>query len=195
MELLYPLRAPRCVGNASAGDSVTVLINRVLPSSAQDAFLATLTGLLDEFDRFPGTRGSMVFRRQVGADLEFSILQRFAAAADHDAWLASPGFTRWRAAVAPARPTPDHVHRYSGMEAFFVSAQAPEAPPRWKMALLLMIAVYPMSLAVAYWLAPALAALPLFAGAFTTSVLMVLAMTYVLVPLLTQLFQRWLQPE
>ena len=37
--------------------------------------------------------------------------------------------------------------------------------------------------------------LPLFAGAFTTSVLMVLAMTYVLVPLLTQLFQRWLQPE
>jgi antibiotic biosynthesis monooxygenase (ABM) superfamily enzyme len=41
------------------------------------------------------------------------------------------------------------------MESFFVTARAPDAPPPWKMAVLLLLAVYPVSLGVATWLAPA----------------------------------------
>jgi antibiotic biosynthesis monooxygenase (ABM) superfamily enzyme len=194
MELLYPVGSHAPAGSTPAGESVTVLIDRTVPSSQQESFLASLKGLREEFARFPGTSGSMIFRRKAGGDVEFSILQRFESGAAHDAWLASPGFARWRQEVTPAGQAPGHVHRYSGMESFFVSAQAPAAPPRWKMAALLLVAVYPMSLAMSRWLAPALAHLPLFTGALLTSVPMVLAMTYVLVPLLTKVFERWLQP-
>jgi antibiotic biosynthesis monooxygenase (ABM) superfamily enzyme len=193
MELIYPLRSHAPAGTASEGESVTVLVKRVVPSVEEQSFLDILQHLLEDFDRFPGTAGSMVFRREVDDDVEFSILQRFAAEVEHKTWLNSPEFVRWRATVAPATPQHDHVRRYSGMESLFVTAQAPDAPPRWKMTLLLMIAVYPMSLAVSYWLAPALANLSLFAGAFITSVIMVLSMTYLIVPLLTKLFQGWLE--
>lgn len=197
MKILYPIRSiPEAVsaGKSGEGDPVTVLVHRLVPLAEEKEFLTTLNRLLGDFNRFPGTAGSMVFRRPVGGDIELSIIQRFVGEAEHDAWLGSPQFERWRSKVAPTTPMHGHVRRYSGMESFFVSAQAPDAPPRWKMAVLLMIVVYPMSLALSTWGAPALARLPLFAGTFFTSVFMVLLMTYVLVPILTKLFQRWLQP-
>ena len=150
-------------------------------SDEEPAFRSTLEGLLAEFAHVPGASGSLVFRREAGGEVEFSILQRFATEKDHAAWLASAGFARWRAAVAPSTPTPDHVHRYSGMDAFFVDARAPDAPPRWNMAVVLLVAVYPMSLAVAHWLAPALARVSLFTGALITSVIMVVSMTWLVV--------------
>jgi len=180
--------------DSTGGIPVTVLVNRVVSAEREATFVVTLKGLLDEFGRFPGTSGSMVFRRESGEEVEFSILQRFSSETAHDAWLASPELARWRAEVAPAAPTPGHVRRYSGMEAFFVSAKAPAAPPRWKMAVVLLFAVLPMSLAMSRWVAPALAHVSLFTGSLVTSVAMVLAMTYAVVPLLTRLFHPWLQP-
>jgi len=167
------------------------LVDRVVPAEREAAFVITLTGLLEAFGRFPGNSGSVVFRRESGEDVEFSILKRFSSKTAHDAWIASPEFARWRAEVAPA--TPGHVRRYSGMETFFVSAKAPDAPPRWKMAVVLFFAVFPMSLAMSRWVAPALAHLSLFTGSLFTSGAMVLAMTYAVVPLLTRIFQPWLQ--
>jgi antibiotic biosynthesis monooxygenase (ABM) superfamily enzyme len=195
MEILYPVstRAPR--DNALARGSVTVLVDREVPVAQEAAFLATLEGLLEAFGRFPGSSGSLVFRREAAGQVAFSILQRFATEADHDAWLASPSFARWREAIAPPEPAPAHVRRYSGMEAFFVSDRAPAAPPRWKMAVVLFLAVMPMSLAMSLWVAPALAHLSLFTGSLLTSVGMVVAMTYAVVPILTTLFQPWLQPS
>ena len=192
MELLYPLPAPGT--DVETGGSVTVLVNRLVPQDGE-AFADTLKELLRDFDRFPGTAGSRLFRRQVGDGVEFSILQHFASQTDHDAWMASPEFARWRGEVTPPVPTPGHVHRYSGMESFFVSAKAPDAPPRWKMAVLLLLVVYPLSLTISTWGAPALASLPVLVGTLLTSVFMVWLMTYVLVPILTKVFQSWLQPE
>lgn len=191
MEILRPLQA------TSSGESgvLTVLVHRTVPKAEKAVFLERLNGLLRDFGRFPGTSGSMVFQRETGAGVEFSILQKFDGESAHEAWLQSPEFIRWREAVAPPEPEPGHVHRYSGMEAFFVSAGAPDAPPRWKMAVLLLLAVYPMSLAISHWFAPALAHVSLFTGSLITSVSMVVLMTYVVVPILTKLFQWWLQPS
>jgi antibiotic biosynthesis monooxygenase (ABM) superfamily enzyme len=195
MQLLYPVSFTSRTDSSIGPGSVTVLVNRMVPSEREAAFVVTLKGLLESFDHFPGTSGSVVFRREAGEEVEFSILKRFASEAAHDAWLASPEFARWRAAVAPATPTPGHVRRYSGMEAFFVSAGAPDAPPRWKMAVVLFLAVLPMSLAMSRWVAPALAQLSLFTGSLITSIAMVLAMTYAVVPLLTRIFQPWLRAK
>ena len=62
------------------------------------------------------------------------------------------------------------------------------------MALLLLVTVHPVSLGVAHWLAPTLAHVSLLGGTFLTSVLMALTTTYVLVPILTRVFQGWLAP-
>lgn len=189
MELLRPLDTA-----ADPAGSVTVLVRRTVPVAQEEAFRAALHDLLEEFHRAPGVLGSLVFRQEDERGVEFTILQRFAGPAEHDAWLASPAFPRWRRAVAPPEPAPDHVRHYSGVESLFVTARAPDAPPMWKMAVLMLLAAYPLSLVAAYWLGPRLGNLPPYVGAFVTSVVMVVAMTYVLVPVLTRVFERWLQP-
>ena len=193
MELLYPL--PETGADPATDGSVTVLVSRKVLQADEKAFMDALKVRLRDFDRFPGTAGSRIFRRQSGDGVEFSILQHFVSQAGHDAWLTSPQFARWREEVAPPVPTPGHVHRYSGMESFFVSAKAPDAPLRWKMVLLLLLVVYPLSLAISTWGAPVLASLPVLLGTLLTSVFMVWLMTYVLVPILTRVFQSWLQPK
>ena len=173
---------------------MTILVNCTTPSAQEASFLAVLEELLKEFDHFPGTDGHGIFQNSGGVNVDFSILQRFTGESAHKAWLASPAFARWRKAVAPSVPTPGHVRRYSGMDAFFVSSRAPDAPPRWKMALLLVAAVYPLSFAISEWGSPFLARSPAWLGALATSVIMTVLMTYFLIPGLTRLFQGWLTP-
>lgn len=149
--------------------------------------------MLKDFSQFPGTAGSKVFRQEKEGAVEFSIVQHFATETDHAAWLQSPVFARWQEKIAPLTPDPDHMRRYSGLESLFVTdRKSADATPRWKMTIILILAVYPMSLALSYWFAPALATMPLFSGTLLTSVVMVLIMTYVMVPILTRLFRRWL---
>ncbi len=195
MEIFHPLANDANAGETADVEAMTILVHCVVPASGETAFLDLLRERLAEFDRFPGTEGHMIFKRAGEGNVEISILQRFSEKAAHDAWQASPEFARWRGAVAPDVPIPGHVRRYTGMESFFVSAQAPDAPPRWKMAVLLLGAVFPMSFAMSEWGAPALAHLPTLAGSFATSILMVWLMTYLLVPALTKLFHRWLTPD
>jgi len=194
MDVPEPLQLIAPSDSSGENGSVTVLVNRTVPLAEAEEFLKTVQELLREFDRFTGTAGSLVFRRRCGESVEFSILQRFVSRTAHEEWLQSPDFIRWRSRVAPQKPTAGHVQRYVGMESFFVSAQAPEAPPRWKMAIILMLVVYPMSLVMSHWLAPILEKMPLLIGSLLTSVFMVLLMTYVLVPPLTKLFEPWLNP-
>lgn len=174
--------------------SVTVLVNRVVSSTDSQSFLAELRNLLEEFDRFPGTAGSLVFQQSDGdTQVEFSILQRFASEEDHQAWRASPGFDRWLREIAPQTPMPNHVRHYSGVESLFVSDRTAGAPPLWKMTILLIIAAYPMTLASSYWIVPALSGLPMLLSTLIMSLCVVSAMTYVLVPLLTRIFRGWLE--
>lgn len=193
MQIIHSFQSNSLSNAMGKTESVTVLVNRRVSSAEEKLFLTTLKSLLEEFDRFPGTLGSMAFRQEVGGEVEFSILQRFSSEADHDVWLNSPGFARWIKEVAPPTPTQDHVHRYSGIESLFVSAQAPNAPPVWKMTVLLIVASYPMTLAVSYWLMPALSGIPMFISTLIMSIFMVAAMTYVIAPFLTKIFQKWLE--
>ncbi len=189
MEIFHPL------ATSVADGAMTILVHCIVSPSSETAFLALLQERLVEFEHFPGTKGHMIFKRAGAGTVEISILQSFSGKAAHEAWQVSPEFARWREAVAPAVPTPSHVRRYTGMESFFVSAQAPDAPPRWKMAILLLIVVFPISFAMSEWGASALAHLPTLVGSFATSIIMVALMTYILVPALTKLFPRLADTE
>jgi hypothetical protein len=60
------------------GSPLTVLVNCVVDQADESSFRANLEKLLADFGRFPGTRGSMVFRREEGAKVELTIMKRFS---------------------------------------------------------------------------------------------------------------------
>jgi len=66
-------------------------------------------------------------------------------------------------------------------------------PPRWKMAIITWIAVYPIITVLLLALGPILAGLPTPLTTLIVSVLLVTLMTFVLMPLLTRAFRPWLR--
>lgn len=193
MEILYPLPSLSSP-EPPRETTVSVLINHTISVEKCPAFLNALKELLKTFSAFPGTKGVKVFQQEENGLTRITILQRFASKEDHQAWLNTEAFTRWKTTIAPLQPTLEHVRSYSGIEALFAAGQ-PDAPPRWKMAIVLLIAVFPLSLALSHWFGKALANTPPLIGALISSPVMVLLMTYVMVPLLTKIFTKWLQPS
>ena len=70
-----------------------------------------------------------------------------------------------------------------------------QAPPRYKMALLTWPGAWGLITLILWQLGPATAAWPLPVRTLVVSVLMVLGLTWVVIPNLTRLFARWLAPS
>jgi uncharacterized protein len=68
----------------------------------------------------------------------------------------------------------------------------PGAPPRHKLALVTWAGAYGMITLIIWLLGPAIAGWPLVLRTLVISVLMVMALTWVVLPALTRLFRPWL---
>ena len=88
------------------------------------------------------------------------------------------------------------VQRASGLEAWFTlpGKQAIVPPPRWKQLLVTLLGAYPLVVLVSAFLLPLLGNWPLLLRSAVLPVVLLTAMTYVVMPLLTRLFKPWLYP-
>lgn len=68
----------------------------------------------------------------------------------------------------------------------------PAAPPRYKLALISWAGAYGVITLILYLLGPTMAAWPLMLRTLLISVLMVMALTWIVLPTLTRLFRAWL---
>lgn len=125
---------------------------------------------------------------------EYGILRTFASARERDDFYASPMFKAWEEKVKPLTEGEPEHRQLNGLEAWFRSPQNP--PPRWKMALLTWVAVWPVSMAVPAALYPLLGqrvSNALFAGAVAGGIVLVL--TWVAMPILVTLAKGWLSSK
>jgi hypothetical protein len=125
---------------------------------------------------------------------EYGILRTFANARERDDFYASPMFKAWEEKIKPLTEGEPVYRQLNGLEAWFRSPQNP--PPRWKMAVLTWVAVWPVSMAVPAVLYPLMGqSVPnvLFAGAVAGGI--VLALTWVAMPMLVALAKGWLSPQ
>jgi antibiotic biosynthesis monooxygenase (ABM) superfamily enzyme len=99
-------------------------------------------------------------------------------------------YRAWLSRIEPwveGEPTYRSLH---GLEAFF---RTPLTPPRWKMALLTWLAVWPVSLLVPALLLPLIGrGLPAFLMAGIIAAGIVIVLTWVAMPLLTRAADGWL---
>ena len=68
-------------------------------------------------------------------------------------------------------------------------------PPRWKMWLISLVAVYPLVLAFQVLVVPQMAGLPLPVRALVFPLVLLTLMTFVVMPVVTRLLHRWLGPR
>jgi uncharacterized protein len=124
---------------------------------------------------------------------EFGILRTFTNEQERDEFYASPIFNAWEERCKPLTEGGWSYQPLHGLEAWFRSPGRP--PPRWKMAAVTLLGVYPVSLLIGYALSPQLRKLPLGLNLFIVSVLIVSCLTWLVMPRLTRWFKPWLNSQ
>ena len=188
--------APTDVRSAS-DEPVTVLFSRRIKPGREADFEAWAHGVTTAARHFPGHLGASVLDAPSSRD--YHILFTFADRKSMQAWLDSDERQRWLARVGELIETDRGLQQLTGLETWFklpgsnVPTMTP--PPRWKMWLVSIVAVYPLVLAFQALVVPRMGGLPLPLKALAFPLVLLTLMTFAVMPVVTRLLRRWLAPR
>lgn len=170
---------------------IHVAITRRVRPGCETEFQDALRGFFQDSFAHSAVLGATLLVPPPGSSSrEFGILRTFRDEKERDAFYASPLFLTWEARARQLTEGEPEYRPLHGLEAWFRAPTQP--PPRWKMALVTFTGVYPLTSA----LPPLVTRLlpgwhPLLVNVAVTG-LIVAALTWAVMPLLTRLFHRWL---
>ena len=180
---------------SDASGPLTVIAAWRIKPGREAEFEAWHQGIVAEAARFPGHLGNIVMRPGEASD-EYRVIFRFDSLDHLLAWETSPARGEWLRKSEGFRASPIRYRKGYGLEFWFASPRvaAVGPPPRWKMALVTIVAIYALVNLVGMAFAPIMGALPpWFVGLVETAIIVIL-MTYLVMPAVTRLLARWLFP-
>jgi antibiotic biosynthesis monooxygenase (ABM) superfamily enzyme len=178
---------------------VTVSIIRHVEPEHVDQMIAWVRAGSALAERFPGFLGTGWVRPSVGSD-EWHMLYRFDSPASLGAWEASEQRAWWLGS-AQGLVGESLRERRTGIEGWFDDPEEhdvqdlrplPAAPPRWKQAVMIWTAFFPLSLLAGLVLGRHAPGLPILPRVLVTTLVMTPIMTYLVLPQLTRRLEWWL---
>jgi len=139
---------------------------------------------------FPGHMGVNVIRAG-GAGQEFVVILRFDTYEHLCAWQESEIHRELMRKAKPLREKKPTYRLETGLE-FWFTPPGPASPPRWKMALVTILAVWPASLLVSWLLGHLSWSLPTVLKTLLAACGIVVLLTWAIMPLLVKILKRWL---
>ena len=176
---------------------VTAVAARRVKRGREREFEEWVSGILAAAKEFPGYLGSEVLRPSDSEDDdEYRVVFRFDHASNLHAWEESEERQRLLREAEPLIHE-ERVHVLTGLETWFTLPSKPgePAPPRYKMALVTWLAVFPLITAILLLFGPLLSLLPMLLRTLVLTGVMVTLMTYIVMPRMTRLFSFWLYPD
>ncbi len=177
-------------------NQVTVIIKRRVQPSKQAEFESWSRGVIAEAAKFPGHMGATLLSPDVTGS-ENLLIFRFDTDEHLAAWDKSAVKSQWLEKIKDITIGEVDTKKITGLEYWFHLPEVPASamPKRWKMVIVTVIGIYPLSLLVTKLLHKWLIKLSEYPRGLVVSVLLVLLMTYVVMPWLTRLFKKWLFPK
>ncbi|VEP15601.1 conserved hypothetical protein [Hyella patelloides LEGE 07179] len=178
---------------------VTVVISRRVKPGCEAAFEKFMSGITSAAMTFEGHLGTNVFRPSSRENNQYHIILKFDRASNLRVWEESECRKQWLARAESLRLEPATIRVISGLETWFTlpSPKPIIPPPRYKMAAITLLAIFPLIQLVNLIFAPLLELLPLplLLRSLIVTAIIVLLMTYVVMPRMTKLFSKWLYPK
>ncbi|TWT37815.1 hypothetical protein KOR34_27790 [Posidoniimonas corsicana] len=175
-------------------EAVHWAISLVAKEGRQAELDARLVDLAKRSLDLPGVTGVHLMRPPEGSDSrEFHLHRSFLNREESRRFYESQLFQDYQREAGPLIEGRAVVRPLHGFEAFFREGAA--VPPRWKMAVLTWLAVYPSVLLVSLTVAPLLESWPLPGKTAVLTMLVVLLLAWVIMPRLTRWSRTWLRPE
>lgn len=182
-----------------ADPPVTVVISRRVKPGCKKAFEKFISGITAAAMTFEGHLGTNVFRPNSPGDNEYKIIFKFDRASNLRIWEQSECRRQWLARAESLRLEPARIRVITGLETWFTLSPPKQIipPPRYKMAAITLITLFPLIQLANLTLSPLLKLLPLPAllQSLIVTAILVLIMTYVAMPRTTRLFYQWLYPQ
>ena len=167
------------------------IVRKVRPGREQE-FERRLAEMFREVEHEPGVEGAYLLRPVDPGSREYGIVRTFTDEATRERFYASDRFRRWNETLAPLVEGAPRMRDVHGLEGFFVPPAAGR-PPAWKMALVTWLAVNPAVYVGSQVVPEVFGPLPPLVRLLVTNAFVVACLTWVLMPLLTRVFARWLR--
>lgn len=178
--------------------AVLKIVYHVLPRT-REVFERTLRSLVEAGETSPGRLGVDVLTPAPGSDDldEWQVVLRYRTEADLCAFRRSRKVRTSRARLDALTVGAPRVERIHGMETWFALSDRRDVspPPKWKMAIVSILAIYPLILFVQPVIAPLVRGAPRWLAILTEMTAISPLMTWVVLPLVIRLLKTWLYPE
>jgi hypothetical protein len=176
-------------------EPVTVIVTRRIQVGREQEFETWLAGVIAQAARFPGHLGANVVRPIDKRQPEYTLIFRFDNLQNLQRWEDSDVRREWLARIEGLTIGEAGLQRVSGLEYWFTPPPGASIPPRWKMALVTCLAIYPLVNLMRLALTPITGGLSPWLSTALTLPISISLMTWAIMPLMTRLFASWLYPS
>jgi len=176
--------------------STTVVLSRRIKQGQEEAFLAWAEGFHEVMATYPGHLSGQAVPPVEGAQPEWVFVYTFDRPQNLRTWLESEDRHVWLAKADAMVESQGPAQLISGLEQLFglLPPDVAPPPPVWKVATSVVAGLFPITIINFLFLAPLLKPLPLVLRAFLATVIVVILMTWVVMPGVTRLLKPWLYP-
>ena len=182
-----------------ADPPVTIYVSRRVKPGCEAQFESVLKEMFRVVEDFPGYLGVTLFRPSPlnKTVTEYRIVFKFSRLSELKTWETSPERLVILSRLEPLMVSPENVQQVTGLETWFTlpGQNTVKPPPRWKMAIVTGCAAYPLLNFAALYIYPPMKAVPLPIRCGVADVILISLMTWVMMPLMTRFFARWLYPR
>ena len=174
---------------------VTAVIARRPAPGREADLLAWADAFAAAASAFAGHVETRVFPPSPPDNEDVVIAMTFRTAEELSAWERSAVRAEFREQARPLVAGRPRAFAASGLEAILGGrdGEAVVPPPRWKTAIVIIIAIYPITVLGQWLLAPEIGTWPLLLRSLPTSIIMPVYVAYVGGPAVSRLLRRWLQ--
>ena len=176
-------------------DQVHIAITRQVKPGMERAFEDALREFARESLREPGTTGvHMIGPVPSSVSGEYGILRSFDSESACQAFYDSEMFRQWDERAAQFVIGGWTRRRLHGLEVFFQDVRG-GPPPKWKMAAVTWLGVFPAVILWSSVLPKLLSGMPWLITTAIVNAFVVATLAWIAMPLLTRMFSQWLSPS
>lgn len=181
---------------SSQPEAVTVVVHRRIKQGRENEFQEAMQDFMRFALSFPGHRGMHLMRLAAGGR-DYTVVARFANLEARRDFTSAPEYVAWRRRLDGLTEGDPRIDELSGLEGWFSTDDVPGLPQpgKVKMAVATFIGVFPVSTIVGLLIVPYLERLPMLLVNAIVAAIIVILLTWVVMPVITRLLHRWLFPE
>ena len=179
-------------------DPVTVVVSNHVKRGKEQEFKKWASGITKASYAFPGHQGASIVKSPEDSSeksVVYTSIIRFDNHINLARWEESEERVKWIEALQPLITKEATYRKVDGIEYWFDIPEftiAPK-PPRYRMALVTLLAIYPLILIIpniVNWLLPP--AIPWYLATLVSCICTVILMTWFVMPAMTRIFSFWL---